>query len=160
MNVQAANESALDKLKQDENDREWDKRERSAGAGWRENLLRNVLNVRKDQIRDIRSRESQDVTRRQEDHKQLLATMKSDADRGAREASARRDAARQTRNYLEGQILLKHETTQREKEDSRRQDATEEELYKQRLAAELSRLETGKPDRYRHIPIAPRNRIF
>ena len=162
MNVQAANESALDKLWQDENDREWDKREKKwqSEQAMRENLLRNVLNVRKDQIRDIRSRESQDVTRRQEDHKQLLATMKSDADRGAREASARRDAARQTRNYLEGQISLKHETMQREKDDSRRQDATEEELYKQRLAAELSRLETGKPDRYRHIPIAPRNRIF
>lgn len=162
MNVQAANESALDKLWQDENDREWDKREKKwqSEQTMRENLLRNVLAVRKDQVQELRNREGDDVARRQDDHRKLLETMKSDADRGARETSARREAARNTRSFLENQMQTKHDTMQREKDESRRQDASEEELYKQRLAAEMARLETGKPDRYRHIQIAPRNRIF
>jgi cilia- and flagella-associated protein 53 len=166
MSEQAANESALDQMWQDENDKEWEKREKKwlSEQDKRETLLRNVVATRKSQIRETRSREDTVRSARQAEHEQLIATMRNMADVDAKMNQDRRTAARSTQEFLQTQMSAKFEGTQREL-DAKRNDASgaraEEEAYRAKLQAELGRLDAAKPESMRHVRLQPkRNNIW
>lgn len=165
MSEQAANESALDKLWQDENDKEWEKRE----AKWmqeqstRENLLKNVVSSRKSQIGEIRQKEEQLRETKKQEHEQLISTMRNMTDVDAKSNQQRKAAAKATQEFLASQVAAKHETTMRAL-DSKRNDASgaqaAEVAYRDKLQAELERLEAAKPQSLRHVPVKPKRSPF
>lgn len=165
MGEQAASESALDKLWQEENDKEWDKRERKwiSEQATREKLLKNVVATRNSQIREIRSRENEQREQKQRDHEQLISTMKNMADVDGKRRVEQRTAARSNQEFLQSQMQTKHANTLRE-QDSKRSDASglqaAELSYKSKLEEELRRLEAAKPASMQHISLAGTKRPF
>mmetsp|Transcript_81550 Transcript_81550/g.95069 ORF Transcript_81550/g.95069 Transcript_81550/m.95069 type:complete len:494 (-) Transcript_81550:187-1668(-) len=160
MNEQAANESVLDKLWQDENDKEWEKREKKwlAEQSTRERLLKNVLEGRRNQVRDIRSRDEEHRNQKKRDHEHLITTMQNAAHAETKLREERRSAAYQNRDFLHTQMTAKKEATMRDV-DAKFLDASgaqaAEQAYREKLEAELQRLEAAKPEAYRHVGILP-----
>lgn len=156
MGEQAESETALDKLWQEENDREWAKKE----ARWmedqdrRQRLLKNVMENRKNQVIAIREREGQEAQRRREEHEDMVRTLQKMRDEDMTSARDRLAQHRKVQDYLAKQIAVRDK--ERSDAEMNRKTAltdTQAEEFRMRdaIEAELRRLEEAKPDRYKAV---------
>lgn len=161
-------DSALDKLWEEANEKEWRKREAcwKADRDKREALLRNILIVRRQQVLDKRQQERDDAETRKREHAEFLANLARDS--GSEAAAQQKHAAqvKETQQYLDWQIGQRRAEKEQERLDRSRelsaQGALEKE-YEDRIRQEMANLERAKPERYRDVPLLPahqRNRGF
>lgn len=158
MNEQAENETALDKLWQEENDREWAKREAKwlADQERREKLLRAVYETRRQQVRDIRSAESRERESKRAEHEEMVATINRMRAEDLSLAKNRRDEHLRTQDYLANQIATRdrerqiaHENWKTELTDDQRY----EKFMEKQIKDEIDRLHSARPERYSAVPL-------
>lgn len=156
MGEQAESETALDKLWQEENDREWAKKE----ARWmadqerRQRLLKNVMENRRQQVVAIREKESAEAQRRREEHEDMVRTLQRMREEDITSARDRLAQHRKVQDYLAKQIAVR-DRERAEAEMGRKTALTdtqaEEFRMRDAIEAELRRLEAAKPDRYKAV---------
>jgi len=158
---------ALDKLWEEEAERQWQKREAQWNADQkkRDNLLRSILIARRQQILDKRQRRQDDAMLRKLEDEQFLASLASEKDVDAEERQRRLQLLKETQAYLEMQIQQRYAEKALAAE-ARRSELTDEQalekLHADRIARELANLEAAKPERYKSVPLLPpksRNQI-
>lgn len=158
------NTHTLDKMWEEENEKQWRKREVQweADQAKRDALLRSILIARRQQILDKRQRAAEDATVRKLEHETFLQSLAAERDVDAEERVRRMGLLKETQQYLERQIQQR--AAQRGAEAAaRRSELTDqqalEKQYEARIAHEMANLEAAKPERYRNVPLLPnRNR--
>jgi cilia- and flagella-associated protein 53 len=154
------NTHALDKMWEEESEKQWRKREAqwNADQAKRDALLRSVLIARRQQILDKRQKAADDAMVRKLEHEGFMAALASERDIDAEERARRMRLLKETQQYLEWQIQ------QRAAERAaalvaRRSELTDqqalEKQYEDRIAKEMANLEAAKPARYRNVPLLP-----
>ncbi|CCW65054.1 unnamed protein product [Phytomonas sp. EM1] len=160
-------EHANDQLWVEANNREWEKREARwrADQAKRDELLRHILEVRRQQVREVQQRRRDDAAARKRDYEEVvLASTKDD---GAGEAARQRRArAHENQDFLREQINQRAAREQAERMEKQRCLTDQQSLvalYKDSVEKEIQNLETAKPARYKDVPLLPphqRNRPF
>ncbi|KEG05812.1 coiled-coil domain containing 11 [Trypanosoma grayi] len=153
----------LDRLWDEANNKEWEKKE----ARWRadqqkrDKLLRNVLIIRRQQVLDKRQQERQDTEAAAREHANFLRELEGAVDIDAQERARRYALLRENQKYLEEQMQRRAA----EKEASRqavRNELTKQQDYErqfeERIKKEMENLERAKPDRYKDVPLLPKQR--
>ena len=163
MNAAAESETALDRQWQEENDRQWAKREQQ----WRkeqhkrEATMVDVFKTRKDQIVSIRQKEIDDQTARRNEHEKLVAVNQSMMDQDAELKARQRATALDTQKYL-GRQISEREAEKATGRDARRNELTaagaEEHAYQDKIALELTKLDQAKPGSYQHVKLGSRKK--
>nr|CCC90419.1 conserved hypothetical protein [Trypanosoma congolense IL3000] len=155
---------SLDRLWDEENNKQWEKRE----ARWRadeekrKNLLRNVLIARRQQVLDKRQREKEDAEREQAESEELRAKIAGMCDIDAIERERRSVLAKENQKYLESQMQRRMAEKEAERKASKLALTAEQELEKkhtERIRVEMENLERAKPERYKNVPLLPRQRF-
>lgn len=158
MNAVAESETALDKLWQEEADKEWAKREHR----WRqeqqrrEALLRDVFETRRAQVHALRAQEAAEATRKKEEHETMVRDIRqlTREDRG--HADSARAVAKDNQAYLAMQVAERQAERDAARE-AKRGDMTDaqaaEFAYKDKIAHELAKLEAAKPEQYRGVKL-------
>ena len=165
MNAQAESETALDKLWQQENDKEWEKRE----ARWieeqniRASLLSHVYETRKNQIRASFGRIEQEAEQKRAEYERLVAQVEALKAKDEAEARQRREDALKNQQHISEQIQRRSELKAVEKSSKKEELASANAFdvqYKQKLDAELLRMEQSKPEQFRGVPLVKSNQRF
>ena len=163
MNTVAENETALDRLWQEENDKEWAKREERWGEeqGRREALYRDVFNTRKQQIQEIRQKELDEAKKKREEHEEMVKETTALASRDTSDVRKKREAAKATQNYQQMQVDRRNQEKQAIR-DSKKTEMTSaqavEHQYQAKIAEELAKLEEGKPGKYQGVKLSSQRR--
>ncbi|KPA83805.1 hypothetical protein ABB37_02020 [Leptomonas pyrrhocoris] len=159
------NSHALDKMWEEENEKQWRKREAQwdADQAKRDTLLRNILIARRQQILDKRQQAAKDAMQRKLEDEEFLKSLANERDIDAEERERRMRLLKETQQYLEMQIQRR--AAEREADlRGRRSELTDqqalEKQYEDRIAKEMANLEAAKPSRYSHVPLLPsKNRL-
>ncbi|AAZ11238.1 uncharacterized protein TEOVI_000689900 [Trypanosoma equiperdum] len=164
MNQRKEDMENLDKLWEEENNKVWEKRE----AHWRADeekrrkLLRNVLIVRRQQVLDKRQQEKEAVERAEVERQEFRNMIAGLADIDAMERAQRFAVAKENQKYLESQVQRRNA----EKEEVRMAMKTaltaeqeKEKVHAERIKREIENLERAKPERYKDVPLLPRQRF-
>ncbi|KAK7198592.1 tumor suppressor, Mitostatin [Novymonas esmeraldas] len=151
---------ALDKLWEEENEKQWRKREAQwdAEQAKRDTLLRNVLIARRQQILDKRQKTESDALLSKLEDAAFLEALSRECDIDAAERERRMALLRETQQYLEWQIqqrLAEKEAVRQERRTELTSALALESQYQDRIAREMANLEAAKPQRYRHVPLLP-----
>ncbi|KAG5504485.1 hypothetical protein JKF63_04937 [Porcisia hertigi] len=163
-----ADSTNLDKLWEEENEKQWRKREAQweADQAKRDALLRNILIARRQQILDKRQKDKDDAMLRKLEDEEFLASLSKERDIDAIERERRKALLKETQKYLEGQIqgrLAEKETERIAKRAELTDQQALEKKYEDLIAQEMANLEAAKPMRYRDVPLLPRksrNQLF
>eukprot|EP01012_Entosiphon_sulcatum_P035438 TRINITY_DN4497_c0_g1_i1.p1 TRINITY_DN4497_c0_g1~~TRINITY_DN4497_c0_g1_i1.p1 ORF type:complete len:490 (+),score=166.96 TRINITY_DN4497_c0_g1_i1:91-1560(+) len=164
MGQDADNEAYMEKLWQQENDKEWAKRE----AVWkrdqeaRDNLLREVFEERKLQL-DLKRQAWEDKARKQqEERRRLLEEMEALTLIEKERQNQRRQAAVEAKDEIKEQIVAKASR----RDDSARAKLLERELaeaaereYRAKVMSELSAVEAQRPQQFKQYRLTS-NRPF
>ncbi|KPI87133.1 hypothetical protein ABL78_3786 [Leptomonas seymouri] len=151
---------SLDKLWEEENEKQWRKREAQwdAEQAKRDSLLRKILIARRQQILDKRQKDADDAMVRKLEHEEFLKSLASERDVDAEERERRMRLLKETQQYLEKQIQ-QHVAQRQAEQLARRTELTDqltlEKQYEDRIAKEMANLEAAKPARYRNVPLLP-----
>lgn len=154
------NTHALDKMWEEENEKQWRKREVqwNADQAKRDALLRSILIARRQQILDKRQKASEDAMTRKLEHEEFLKSLANERDIDAEERQRRMRLLKETQQYLEWQIQQRAAEKAAEQQ-ARRSELTDqqalEKQYEDRIAQEMANLEAAKPARYRNVPLLP-----
>eukprot|EP00758_Cryptobia_borreli_P002445 Tbor_TRINITY_DN3036_c0_g1::TRINITY_DN3036_c0_g1_i1::g.17302::m.17302 len=157
------NDTALDKLWQDECDKEWDKKE----ARWledqarREKLLRAVFQNRKDQTIALRLKEAQDAQDKLDERAAIIAKTEMMLQEDMDNARCSRSDQRKVQAYLSEQIAARDAARAREnaaKKTELTDTQAQEFAMQSEIDAELRRLDAAKPERYRNVSLLPNRR--
>lgn len=165
MNAQAESETALDKRWQEENDRQWSKREAQwkAESNKRDNLMRNVYETRKTQIREIRTQEETDLAHRRQEHDALVASGKQLSSDDLENQRKRRLAAIENRKFLERQVAEKQAISNADR-DAKRNELTAsqavEKQYEAKISQELHKLDDARPQGFQHVKLGSKKRAI
>jgi cilia- and flagella-associated protein 53 len=159
MNAAAESETALDRLWQEENDKEWNKRE----SRWkdeqdrRDALLRQVFQERKNQVLSIRQREEEEAERKRREREEVIQNIQTLSSSDTGDARARREKARQVQQFqaLQVQDRLERRAKERaELTDELAYAMNENDEYERQLNAELAKLEANRPAEFSHIKLS------
>ena len=158
MNEAAENETYIDKLWQEENDRDWAKREAKwlADQERREKLLRAVYETRRQQVRDIRSAEADAAEAKRAEHDEMVSTIHRMRAEDMALAKSRRDEHVKTQSYLAEQIATRDRARQTAHENWKTEltdDQRYEKLMEKQINDEIDRLNSARPDRYKSVPL-------
>lgn len=154
------NTNTLDKLWEEENEKQWRKREMQweADQAKRDTLLRNILIARRQQILDKRQKSAEDAMTRQLEHAEFMQSLANERDIDAEERARRMGLLKETQQYLEWQIQQRA-AAKEAAQVARRSELTDqqavEKQYEDRIAREMANLEAAKPARYRNVPLLP-----
>ncbi|EPY31328.1 coiled-coil domain containing 11 [Angomonas deanei] len=159
---------SLDKLWEEANEREWAKREKQWNADQkrRDQLLRNILIARRQQVMDKRQQRREEQEQLKQEHAAFLDSLQNVDDIDEKERQRRMAMLKETQQYLDMQIAQKRQQKEEEHLEWLHGLTDQEALEKEnedRIARELAALEAARPDRYRNIPLLPpksRNQPF
>jgi hypothetical protein len=163
MNTVAENETALDRLWQEESDKEWAKREDRwlEEQARREALLHDVFSTRKNQILELRQKELDEAQRKRAEHDAMIVETTALAHRDTSDVRKKKEAALAIQQYQLQQV----EARNKEKNDARAAKKFEmtsaqavEHEYQKKISEELAKLEQGKPERYQGVKLAAQRR--
>jgi len=161
MNVAAESETALDRLWQEENDKEWAKREQqwSDEQSRRDTLLKDVFATRRAQIDEIRTKEHQTAQAKHREHENMVSNIHTLAHNDKSEVESKKRSAKTNQDFVLGQIRDK-EQRKEDQVQTRKTELTdaqaEESMYQQKLVAELSKLDEAKPSTLSHLSLKPK----
>ena len=163
MSAQAASETAIDKLWQEESDRQWARREQVwvQNEQQRQQLMRQVYETRKAQIEELRRKDEAAEDQRKRDHASATAESVSSVSHGIEGKLARRQQALKNQDYLAQQVERKQTIRDRELQSKRSELTTsqaEEAAYQAKIQAELAKLEAAKPPAYQNVKLSSQRR--
>lgn len=158
MGEQAESESALDKLWQEENDREWAKREQRwlADQDRREALLRSVFEARRAQVTANREADAQAAHAKRSEHEEMVQTIQRMRDEDLKSFTDRRAQQQEVQGYLARQIATR-DNERAKARDSWRTELTDTQRYEAQMSkeieAEIKRLNDARPERYKDVAL-------
>ncbi|KAH8613709.1 Trichohyalin plectin like domain [Trypanosoma vivax] len=154
---------ALDKMWEEANNKEWEKRE----ARWRADeearnrLLRNVLIVRRQQVVDKRRQEREDAERAAKEAEEFRRQLENVVDIDAQERARRYVLLKENQKFLEKQMQWREAEKEAERTAMKTALTAQQELeqqYTERIKSEMDNLERAKPLRYKGVPLITKQR--
>ncbi|RNF05603.1 hypothetical protein TraAM80_04431 [Trypanosoma rangeli] len=161
LNKRKQEEGELDKLWDEENSKEWAKREArwKADEDRRKRLMHNVLTIRRQQVLDKRKQEEEDAASAAKEREEFLRKLANSVDLDAQERARRYQVLREDQKYLMGQMQRRAAEKEAERQAVANQMTEQQELnakYAERIKKEMENLERAKPERYKNVPLLPK----